>query len=152
MEMLHRGKPPLRTQGLQEASRGNSMPAVASQHEVLPSRPQAFPGLHRPSPKSQSLSRSYGSTLSTSLIHIVLSTRGYSPWRPAAVMSTAWLENRPFPSIFKGHPTRTGCDKNYRTLPAVCPYLRLTRFQGHPHRHDTPRLPARIAPTVKKKR
>ena len=30
----------------------------------------------------------------TSLIHIVLSTRGCSPWRPAAVMSTAKLEKR----------------------------------------------------------
>ena len=31
-----------------------------------------------------SFSQSYGSILPTSLIYIVLSTRGYSPWRPAA--------------------------------------------------------------------
>ena len=33
----------------------------------------------RPSPKSQSFSRSYGSNLPTSLTYIILSTRGYSP-------------------------------------------------------------------------
>lgn len=41
-----------------------------------------------PSPQSQSLSRSYGSNLPTSLIYIILLTRGYSPWRPDAVIST----------------------------------------------------------------
>jgi len=40
-------------------------------------------------PKSQSLSQGYGSDLPTSLTHIILVTRGCSPWRPAAVMSTA---------------------------------------------------------------
>ncbi|PLB42834.1 hypothetical protein P170DRAFT_371375, partial [Aspergillus steynii IBT 23096] len=57
---------------------------------------------------SQSLSRSYGSILPTSLIYIVLSTRGCSPWRPAAVMSTTWRENYSFPRIFKGRRGRTG--------------------------------------------
>ncbi|PHT25964.1 Regulator of rDNA transcription protein 15 [Capsicum baccatum] len=41
-----------------------------------------------PSPQSQSFSRSYGSILPTSLAYIVPSTRGCSPWRPDAVMST----------------------------------------------------------------
>ena len=144
--MFHGSKPPLHTQGLQAASSGATSPAVASQAVNIPSLPQAFPGLPRPSPKSQSLSRSYGSTLSTSLIHIVLSTRGYSPWRPAAVMSTAWWENRPFPSIFKGHPTRSGCRKRYGTLPAVGPYLRLIRFHGPPHENERRRLPAAARP------
>lgn len=40
------------------------------------------------SPQSQSFSRSYGSNLPTSLIYIILLTRGYSPWRPDAVIST----------------------------------------------------------------
>ncbi|KAI3492371.1 hypothetical protein L1887_43184 [Cichorium endivia] len=45
-----------------------------------------------PSPQSQSFSRGYGSILPTSLAYIVPSTRGCSPWRPDAVMSTtgAW--------------------------------------------------------------
>ena len=41
-----------------------------------------------PSPPSQSFSQSYGSNLPTSLIYIILLTRGYSPWRPDAVIST----------------------------------------------------------------
>ena len=47
----------------------------------------------RPAPQSQSLSRSYGSDLPTSLTYIVLSTRGCSPWRPAADSGTAWGKN-----------------------------------------------------------
>ncbi|KAG5899791.1 hypothetical protein JTB14_006126 [Gonioctena quinquepunctata] len=38
--------------------------------------------------QSQSLYRSYGSNLSTSLTYIILSTRGSSPWRLAADMGT----------------------------------------------------------------
>lgn len=37
-----------------------------------------------PSLQSQSLSRSYGSNLPTSLTYISLSTRDFKPWRPAA--------------------------------------------------------------------
>ena len=44
---------------------------------------------NHPSPQSQSLSRSYGSNLPTSLTYIILSTRGYSPRRPAADMGTS---------------------------------------------------------------
>jgi hypothetical protein len=46
----------------------------------------------RPSPQSQSFSRSYGSVLPTSLTYIVLLTRGCSPWRPDAVMNTTGHE------------------------------------------------------------
>src|SRR3981189_2909520 len=55
----------------------------------------------RTQPLEQSFSRSYGSILPTSLIYIVLSTRGCSPWRPAAVMSTTRGEDCSFPWIFK---------------------------------------------------
>ena len=47
----------------------------------------------------------------TSLIYIVLSTRGYSPWRPAAVMGTTWRENYFFPRIFTGRQKDTGHSK-----------------------------------------
>lgn len=60
-----------------------------------------------PDPKSQSLSRGYGSVLPTSLTYILLSARGFSPWRPAAVMSTAGQENDSLPLIFKGRRERT---------------------------------------------
>ena len=46
-----------------------------------------------PDPQSQSFSRSYGSNLPTSLTYIILLTRGYSPWRPAADMGTDSPEN-----------------------------------------------------------
>ncbi|XP_022093996.1 basic proline-rich protein-like [Acanthaster planci] len=53
-----------------------------------PGHRDPIPAPARPtSPQSQSFSRSYGSGLPTSLTYIVLSTRGCSPWRPAAVMA-----------------------------------------------------------------
>ena len=73
-------------------------------HSRMPRFRQETP---RPNRQSQSLSRSYGSILPTSLIYIVLSTRGCSPWRPAAVMSTTWRENYSLPRIFKGRRVRT---------------------------------------------
>ena len=54
------------------------------------------------------MSRSYGSILPTSLTYIVLSTRGCSPWRPAAVMSTTWRKSDSFRWIFTGRQERTG--------------------------------------------
>ena len=60
-----------------------------------------------PHPLSQSFSQSYGSILPTSLTYIVLSTRGYTPWRPAAVISTTSRKGNFFPWIFKDHQERT---------------------------------------------
>ena len=63
-----------------------------------------------PDPQSQSFSRSYGSILPTSLIYILLWTRGYTPWRPDAVMSTPGGANTTWCSNFQGpsaaHRTR----------------------------------------------
>ena len=58
-------------------------------------------------PKSQSFFQSYGSILPTSLTYIILLTRGCSPWRPAAVMSTTKWENYSLPLIFKDRQERT---------------------------------------------
>ncbi|KAL5697047.1 hypothetical protein ACHQM5_031094 [Ranunculus cassubicifolius] len=55
-----------------------------------------------PSPQSQSFSRGYGSILPTSLAYIVPSTRGCSPWRPDAVMSTTGRDWYSVLRIFKG--------------------------------------------------
>ncbi|KAK7325506.1 hypothetical protein VNO80_34426 [Phaseolus coccineus] len=57
-----------------------------------------------PSPQSQSFSRGYGSILPTSLAYIVPSTRGCSPWRPDAVMSTTGREEAPRSSGFSRPP------------------------------------------------
>ncbi|KAI3663505.1 hypothetical protein L6452_45854 [Arctium lappa] len=57
-----------------------------------------------PSPQSQSFSRGYGSILPTSLAYIVPSTRGCSPWRPDAVMSTTGSWEALGPPDFQGPP------------------------------------------------
>ena len=68
--------------------------------------------LNAPNPQSQSFSRSYGSNLPTSLTYIFLSTRGYTPRRPDAVMSTTKSANKNLPRIFKGQRKRTRHPKN----------------------------------------
>ncbi len=55
--------------------------------------------------ESQSFSQSYGSNLPTSLTYIILLTRGYSPWRPDAVIGTTRCTTNPSP--FHG-PSVTG--------------------------------------------
>ncbi|PHT27087.1 hypothetical protein CQW23_33308 [Capsicum baccatum] len=83
-----------------------------------------------PSPQSQSFSQSYGSILPTSLAYIISSTRGCSPWRPDAVMSTTGRGRHSVLQIFKGRRERTGHHATCGALPAAGPYLRLSRFQG----------------------
>ncbi|KAG6627049.1 hypothetical protein CIPAW_15G096200 [Carya illinoinensis] len=83
-----------------------------------------------PSPQSQSFSRGYRSILPTSLAYIVPSTRGCSPWRPDAVMSTTGRGWHSVLRIFKGRRGRTGHHAKCGALPAAGPYLRLSRFQG----------------------
>ena len=85
----------------------------------------------RPSPQSQSLSRGYGSGLPTSLTYIVLSTRGCSPWRPAADMGTVRCGNHySLPRIFKGRRESSGHRKSRGALQEQYPSLRASRFQG----------------------
>ena len=84
----------------------------------------------RSNPQSQSFSQSYGSILPTSLIYIVLSTRGCSPWRPDAVMSTTKCVNKSRLRIFKDRWERTGHTKGRYALPCHHPYRRVIRFQG----------------------
>ena len=55
--------------------------------------------------QSQSLSRSYGSILPISLTYFVLSTRGYSPWRPDAVMGTTLVMELYHSLAFSWPPT-----------------------------------------------
>ena len=86
--------------------------------------PRVLPGLtigqpassskpKHPDPQSQSLSRSYGSNLPTSLTYIILSTRGYSPRRPAADMGTSLCDSAVTLSlIFKVPPVTHGHSKN----------------------------------------
>ena len=80
----------------------------------------------RPNPQSQSLFRSYGSILPTSLIYIVLSTRGCTPWRPEAVMSTTRRANKSLHWVFKGRRKRTG---QYKKI-LLCQSLNLIAGQS----------------------
>ena len=73
----------------------------------------------RPDPQSQSFSRSYGSILPTSLIYIYLTARGYKPWRPDAVMSTARGENKSLHRVFTGHRTHTEAIKKQSPFPEL---------------------------------
>ena len=89
-------------------------------------------------PQSQSLSRGYGSILPTSLIYIVLSTRGCTPWRPEAVMSTTRGANKSRHWVFKGRRKRTG---QYKKI-LLCQSLNLIAGQSD----------SKVYRTVKKKR
>ncbi|XLT76513.1 hypothetical protein HN873_032787 [Arachis hypogaea] len=107
---------------------------TSSHHESSSSSPTIADGFGAgtpvPSPQSQSFSRGYGSILPTSLAYIVPSTRGCSPWRPDAVMSTTGHDRHSVLRIFKGRRGRTGHHATCGALPAAGPYLRLSRFQG----------------------
>nr|QXI72952.1 cytochrome P450 monooxygenase [Solanum lycopersicum] len=82
------------------------------------------------SPQSQSFSQSYRSILPTSLAYMFPSTRGCSPWRPDAVMSTTGHGRHSVLWIFKGRRESTGHHAMCGALRAAGPYLRLSRFQG----------------------
>ncbi|CAL0335522.1 unnamed protein product [Lupinus luteus] len=108
--------------------------ATRSRRESSSSSPPTADGFGTgtpvPSPQSQSFSRGYGSILPTSLAYIVPSTRGCSPWRPDAVMSTTGRGRHSVLRIFKGRRGRTGHHATCGALPAAGPYLRLSRFQA----------------------
>lgn len=94
-------------------------------------RPASRPSPTRPAPQSQSLFRSYGSNLPTSLTYISLSTRGSLPWRPAADMGTSRRDTSTWPS-----PGFSRSEGKIRTPPQLrCssrskPYLPARGFQG----------------------
>ncbi|PHT26582.1 Regulator of rDNA transcription protein 15 [Capsicum baccatum] len=75
------------------------------------------------SPHSQSSSQTYGSILPTSIAYIIPSTRGCSPRRPDAVMSTTGCGRHSVLRIFKGHwerhrtPRDVRCSSSRWTLP-----------------------------------
>ena len=99
-----------------------------------PPRARASPGrihsLQIQAWQSQSFSWSYRSILQTSLSYIVLSNRGCSPTRPAAIMSTNGHENQSFPQVFKGLQEHTGHHKKCGALPTIQSYLLAIRFHG----------------------
>ncbi|KAI3779602.1 hypothetical protein L2E82_09323 [Cichorium intybus] len=126
-----RGRPPKEPFPVRPPA-GTRRPALAAEAARAVRRQPTGSGLGPPvpSPQSQSFSRGYGSILPTSLAYIVPSTRGCSPWRPDAVMSTTGRGRHSVLRIFKGRRGRTGHRATCGALPAAGPYLRLSRFQG----------------------
>ncbi|KAK8532754.1 hypothetical protein V6N13_100694 [Hibiscus sabdariffa] len=126
-----RGRPPKEPFPVRPPA-GTRRPALAAGAARAVHRQPTGSGLGPPvpSPQSQSFSRGYGSILPTSLAYIVPSTRGCSPWRPDAVMSTTGRGRHSVLRIFKGRRGRTGHHATCGALPAAGPYLRLSRFQG----------------------
>ncbi|CAN6967538.1 unnamed protein product, partial [Brassica rapa subsp. trilocularis] len=129
-----------------DSRQGHRIPLVRTSSELAVRRPGKAPERAVPSPspgrheavRSRHVSSSsspptvdgYGSILPTSLAYIVPSTRGCSPWRPDAVMSTTRRERHSVLRIFKGRRECTGHHATCGALPAAGPYLRLSRFQG----------------------
>jgi hypothetical protein len=87
--------------------------------------------------------------LPTSLIYIVLSTRGCSPWRPAAVMSTTRCESYSFPWIFKGCQERTGPDRGVGLYPPSTPSSGQSDFRGLSGQGEKRTLPGALASVSK---
>lgn len=94
-------------------------------------RPASSPSPTRPDPQSQSLSRSYGSNLPTSLTYIILSTRGSSPWRPAADMGTNRRDSSTWPSPgFSRSAEKIQTPLQLRCSSRSKPYLPARGFHG----------------------
>ncbi|KAI3664209.1 hypothetical protein L6452_44782 [Arctium lappa] len=81
----------------------------------------------RAQPSEPILFRGYGSILPTSLAYIVPSTRGCSPWRPDAVMSTTRAWEALGPPDFQGPP---GAHRTPRDVSAQ--FGTVTRLPVHP--------------------
>jgi hypothetical protein len=98
-------------------------------------------------PESQSFSRSYGSILPTSLTYIVLSTRGCSPWRPDAVMSTTW-GIQISPEFSRADESAPDTSRRKVLCQPIKLYLRVIRFQSlrncQTEKKTLPRAPADV--------
>ncbi|KAI3481358.1 hypothetical protein L1887_56356 [Cichorium endivia] len=93
-----------RSQSVPRPARGDPLSAAEAARAVRRQPTGSGLGPPVPSPQSQSFSRGYGSILPTSLAYIVPSTRGCSPWRPDAVMSTTGAWEALGPPDFQGPP------------------------------------------------
>jgi len=94
-------------------------------------QPAFRPSPTRPAPQSQSLFRSYGSNLPTSLNYISLSTRGSLSWRPAADMGTNRRDTSTWPSPgFSRSEGKIRIPPQLRCSSRSKPYLPARGFQG----------------------
>ena len=122
----------------------NPDPTFYSTHEVLrfhqpwgqQSQSHHTHGLNRrphlPNPKSQSFSLSYGPNLPTSLTYIIPKTRGFEPWRPAAVMGTNRDENKNQTRLFMARHQRTRRSKTWTLCQLWIPIAGQTNSRDPP--------------------
>ena len=103
---------------------------IPTQPQRVRASPSQIHSLQVPAWQSQSFSWSYGSILLSSLSYIVLSTRGCSPRRPAAVMITNGHQNQSFARVFKGLQESTGHCNKCGALPSIQSYLLAIRFHS----------------------
>jgi hypothetical protein len=110
----------LRTPVATRAARSRTDPPQA-EHARQPRRFHCAP--HALHPKSQFFSQSFESNLPTSLTHILPSTRGCTPWRPAAVMGTPGRENAQVSRREAQHlpppPDFQGSSRAHRTVQSI---------------------------------
>ncbi|KAI3483227.1 hypothetical protein L1887_53898 [Cichorium endivia] len=126
-----RGRPPKEPFPVRPPA-GTRRPALAAEAARAVRRQPTGSGLGPPCPalRANPFPEVTDPILPTSLAYIVPSTRGCSPWRPDAVMSTTGRGRHSVLRIFKGRRGRTGHRATCGALPAAGPYLRLS----HPHR------------------
>ncbi|KAG9438594.1 hypothetical protein H6P81_021466 [Aristolochia fimbriata] len=121
-----RGRPPKGPFDPSPAARAATRSRPREQLSSSPPTPGGLGLGPRAQPSSQSFS-GYGSILPTSLAYIVPSTRGCSPWRPDAVMSTTRWAALSVLRIFKGagrtgHHATSRCSSSRWTLPPAEPF------------------------------
>ena len=105
-------------------------PALSSRPQFQQA-PRFKPQASKPVLQSQSFSLGYGSILPTSLTYIILSTRGSSPWRPAADMGTSRRDTSTWPSPgFSRSEGKIGTPPQLRCSSRSKPYLPARGFQG----------------------
>ena len=109
------------------ASPPEGRPAKSPEILIFKEEPQT------PTPKSQSFSRSYRPNFPTSLTYIITSTRGFSPRRPDAVMSTANLWCIMIHRFFMDHRQRTGQLRRSTAMPPMDVLLGTNPFKTHAH-------------------
>ncbi|KAI3480374.1 hypothetical protein L1887_57479 [Cichorium endivia] len=104
-----------RSQSVPRPARGDPLSPRKQLEQSADSRRVRGLGPPCPALRAQSFSRGYGSILPTSLAYIVPSTRGCSPWRPDAVMSTTGRGRHSVLRIFKGPPGAHRTPRDIRT-------------------------------------
>lgn len=80
--------------------------------------------------QSQPFSRSYRSNLPTSLTYFIPITRGFTPWRPDAVVVTYGSLHEELSPTFHGWITMRHASQNRMLITLISPILEQNSFHG----------------------